>query len=118
MRDAPHIDPDHLVERLITRVLRGGVWGSSALFILGIVVMAVFPTESGERVSFTQLIISPNAFTLLYAGTLLMILTPFVRVLLAVIGFAKEGDRRFVGVSLFVFSMLICGALVALLRTH
>lgn len=110
---------DHTtVEQLIAWVLRAGVWGSSVLLLLGIIAAGFFPPQPNESFSFTRVFAAPDALSLLYAGTLLMILTPFFRVLLAAIGFARARDRRFVGVSMFVFCMLICGALVAFLRTH
>jgi uncharacterized membrane protein len=105
------------VERLIAWGLRAGVWGSSTLLGLGIVATWFFPLHAREPFSLRQVFSPLDALSLLYAGTLLMILTPFFRVLLAAIGFAREHDRRFVGVSVFVFCMLICGAVVAFVRT-
>ena len=105
------------VERLIAWVLRAGVWGSSALLLMGIITAWFLPPRSTEPFSFKQVFATTDALALLYAGTLLMILTPFFRVLLAAVGFARERDRQFVGVSLFVFCMLILGAVVAFLRT-
>jgi uncharacterized membrane protein len=118
MNERPNTGSPRSVEQLIAWVLRAGVWGSSALLLLGIMVARLFPPQSTEPFSFKHVFASADALTLLYAGTLLMILTPFFRVLLAAIGFARERDRRFVGVSLFVFSMLICGVAVAFLRIH
>jgi uncharacterized membrane protein len=53
--------------------------------------------------------------TLIFAGLLLLMLTPFVRVLTAAVGFAAERDRTFVIVALVVFIMLL-GELVFSLR--
>ncbi|MBI3787893.1 MAG: DUF1634 domain-containing protein, partial [Ignavibacteriales bacterium] len=53
--------------------------------------------------------------TLLYAGLVVLMLTPFVRVLAAAIAFGTEKDWKFVGVSLVVLCMLV-GELVFSLR--
>jgi uncharacterized membrane protein len=44
---------------------------------------------------------------LMFAGLLLLMLTPFLRVLTAAVGFGAEKDRTFVVVALVVFAMLV-----------
>ncbi len=44
---------------------------------------------------------------MLSAGVILLISTPFLRVLFAIVGFSRERDRTFVIVSLMVFLMLL-----------
>jgi len=51
----------------------------------------------------------------MFAGLLFLMLTPFLRVLTAVAGFAAERDRTFVIVGLVVFAMLL-GELIFSLR--
>jgi uncharacterized membrane protein len=58
---------------------------------------------------------SLDPVTLIFAGLLLLMLTPFLRVLTAAVGFAAEKDGRFVTVSLVVFAMLL-GELIFSLR--
>jgi uncharacterized membrane protein len=58
---------------------------------------------------------SLDPVTLMFAGLLVLMLTPFLRVLMAAAGFAAEKDRRFVVVALVVFAMLL-GELVFSLR--
>ncbi len=58
---------------------------------------------------------SVDPVTLMFAGLLLLMLTPFLRVLAAAVGFAAERDRRFVAVALVVFAMLL-GELLYSLR--
>jgi uncharacterized membrane protein len=55
-----------------------------------------------------------DPFTLMYAGLVLLMLTPFLRVLTAAVGFAAEKDKRFTAVSLTVFALLICELLYSL----
>ena len=45
--------------------------------------------------------------TLMFAGLLLLMLTPFLRVFTAAVGFAAEKNRTFVLVALAVFVMLL-----------
>jgi uncharacterized membrane protein len=59
---------------------------------------------------------SLDPFTLMYTGLVLLMLTPFLRVLTAAVGFAAEKDRRFIAVSLIVFALLICEFLYSLYR--
>lgn len=82
------------VELLTSRALRTGVWGSVMLFLAGLIGTWFFPTAT----------VSP---LLLSAGVILLISTPFLRVLFAIVGFSMERDRTFVIVSLGVFLMLL-----------
>ncbi|HEY4613435.1 MAG TPA: DUF1634 domain-containing protein, partial [Bacteroidota bacterium] len=47
------------------------------------------------------------AFTLLFAGLLVLMLTPFLRVLAALFAFLAEKDWRFAGVATLVFLILV-----------
>jgi uncharacterized membrane protein len=118
-----HSGTHHLVERWIGRTLRFGVWISAGLMIAGL-LLAWFSTGSlrlpSENPSpgdvFRNLLAgSLDPVTLMFAGLLLLMLTPFLRVLTAAVGFAAEKDRRFVVVALVVFAMLV-GELVFSLR--
>ena len=114
---------EHLVEHWVGRVLRLGVWGSVGLMIAGL-LLAWFSTGSiqppSENPSPGQVLRnlfagSLDPVTLIFAGLLLLMLTPIVRVLTAAVGFAAEKDRPFVAVALVVFAMLL-GELVFSLR--
>ena len=105
----------HVVERWVGRTLRAGVWGSGGFIVLGLVLAWIsgsplrLPSENptpGEvfRSLFAGTL---DPITLIFTGLLLLMLTPFLRVLIAAIGFAVEKDRRFVVVALAVFSMLL-----------
>ncbi len=106
---------ERVVERWVGRVLRLGVWGSAGLMIAGL-VLAWFSTGAiqpppenpspGEVLR--NLVAGPlDPATLIFAGLLLLMLTPFARVLTAAVGFAAEKDKPFVAVALVVFSMLL-----------
>lgn len=105
----------HVVERWIGRILRIGVWGSAALMLLGLILAWIssgslrLPDENPSPADVFRSIFSGSfdPIMLMFAGLLLLMLTPVLRVLAAIFGFAAEKDRRFVVVSLIVFAMLI-----------
>lgn len=103
------------LERWTSRTLRVGVWGSACLMIAGLLVAQLLQTDPEPfqnnptlRSLFLDLF-SRSAYgsTLMYLGIVFLMITPFLRVLTAIFGFAVEKDRRFVIVSLVVFAMLI-----------
>lgn len=114
---------DHVVERWIGRVLRAGVWGSAMLIIIGLILVWALgvdiplPSENPSPSDVLGRMTSGSfdPFTLIFAGLILLMLTPFLRVLTAAIGFAVEKDRPFTIVSLVIFAMLI-GELIYSLR--
>jgi uncharacterized membrane protein len=113
----------HVVERWVGRALRLGVWSSAALMVAGLLVAwfssgsLSLPRENPPPgvVLHDLLAGSIDPVTLMFAGLLLLMLTPFLRVLTAAIGFAAEKDRRFSVVALVVFAMLL-GELILSLR--
>ena len=105
----------HTVERWISWTLRIGVWGSAALMVLGL-ALAWFssatlrlPSENPRPADVLHSLLSGSLdpVTLMFAGLLFLMLTPFLRVLTAAAGFAVEKDRTFVIVALVVFAMLL-----------
>lgn len=113
----------HVVERWVGRTLRFGVWGSAGLMVAGLVVAWLsdgslrLPSENPTPGDVFRGLLSGSidAVTLMFAGLILLMLTPFLRVLTAAAGFAAEKDRTFVIVALIVFLMLL-GELVFSLR--
>jgi uncharacterized membrane protein len=107
--------PRHVVERWIGWTLRIGVWGSAFLMVLGLILAWLspgsvrLPSENPSPGDILHSLFSgsPDPVTLMFAGLLFLMLTPFLRVLTAMVGFAAEKDRTFVIVALVVFTMLI-----------
>lgn len=114
----PHME---LVERWTSKMLRWGVWGSSTLMILGLVMAALLPSAYQAPTAnptlwglFSHFLANPlGPSTLMYLGLVCLMLTPIVRVFAALTGFAAERDWRFVAVSLVVFLMLIGEVIVS-----
>ena len=113
----------HIVERWISWSLRIGVWGSASLMVLGLTLAWISPgtlhlpsvNPRPADVFHSLLSGSFDPIMLMFAGLLFLMLTPFLRVLTAAVGFAAEKDRTFVIVALVVFSMLL-GELIFSLR--
>lgn len=113
----------HPIERWISRILRFGVWSSATLMVAGLAA-AWFSASSlplpEENPSPTQVFRdlfngSLDPAVLMFAGLLMLMLTPFLRVLTAAAGFAAEKDRKFTIISLVIFAML-AGELLYSLR--
>ena len=112
----------HLVERWVGIALRAGVWSSATLMVAGLLIAWLsagslrMPDENPHPAEVLRNLLSGSfdPLTLIFAGLLLLMLTPFLRVLTAAIGFAAEKDTRFVFVALVVFSMLLGELLLSL----
>ena len=108
-------EKDQVLELWISRILRYGVWSSAGIMALGITLAWISGAEFsmiGEQLLPSDALKglatgSINPATLMVAGLLILVLTPFLRVLTAAIGFAAEKDRTFMLVSLVIFAMLL-----------
>ncbi len=115
---------EHTVERWTGRSLKVGVWLSGGVMITGLLMYAFQPIAvpvPQQNPTLSALIHnllhgSRDPFTLMYVGLVLLMLTPFLRVLTAIIGFAVEKDRTFVFVSFTVFVLLLCELIYSLYR--
>ena len=113
----------HIVERWISWTLRVGVWGSATLMALGLALVWAYsgtlrlPSENPHPADVLHSLLSGSLdpVMLMFAGLLFLMLTPFLRVLTAIVGFAVEKDRTFIIVALVVFVMLL-GELIFSLR--
>ena len=114
--------PGHVqMSTVIGGILQGGVLLSSAVIILGVILL---PFRSGglspQRIetfphTFGQLwpelaTFHPQAIIVL--GLLLLIATPVIRVAASVVAFWLEHDRRFVIITLIVLAILIVSFLL------
>jgi len=104
----------HQVERWTGRVLRAGVLGSAFVLCIGICMALLRPRDPAGIASSMDLASlaarlasgSLDARTILFIGLVILMVTPIVRVVTAVAGFAAERDWRFVIVSGLVFILL------------
>jgi len=103
----------HGVELWASRVLRLGVWISASMMIIGLLCMAVFPstirsTDAPSLIALIEQIFSGNfnSTNLLFAGLIVLMFTPILRVFTVLLGYIVERDWLFVAISFIVFLML------------
>jgi uncharacterized membrane protein len=102
-------------ERWTSRMLRLGVWVSASLMIAGLILAALYPsaiTTYSVNPSLGDLFLhifshSFDPVTLMFTGLVCLMFTPVLRVVVAIAGFAKERDWRFVFVSSTVLLLLV-----------
>jgi uncharacterized membrane protein len=107
-------DAKHNAEQWTGRILRVGVWASAGLMILGLLLAALAPASinrASTTPSLGELAVhlwskSFDPVTLMFAGLVLLMFTPILRVITAIAAFASERDWRFVLVSIIVFLLL------------
>lgn len=106
------------MNRTIYLVLWGGVILSMAVILVGLAAKAFssvpFPRSPTVLAALPQALLQLTPGGLLSLGVLLMIFTPFVRVLLTVFMFAEERDTAFVGITSLVFLNLMLGVALSL----
>ncbi|MGC4001020.1 MAG: DUF1634 domain-containing protein [Anaeromyxobacter sp.] len=115
------------VERLISRVLRAGLWASMALVICGAVLASL--DRAGTAAELPALIGGAGARppswswlrqdllglrgdALIVLGLLLLIATPVVRVAISLLAFARQRDRAFVLITGGVLALLVLSFLL------
>ncbi len=112
----------HNLERWIGLSLRFGVWGSAVLMASGLAITMIqqglSPTTANPTLKelWSELLSgSVDGFAVMNAGLVLLMFTPFLRVLTALAGFLSEKDARFTAVSLVILLMLV-GELIYSIR--
>lgn len=89
-----------LLERWIAAILRSGILLSAFLLIVGLVVWSAAAHAS-------------SASSFMYAGLVVLMLTPFFRVTATVIVFIIEREWKFVLVALLILFMLVSEVVIA-----
>jgi uncharacterized membrane protein len=114
------MDPEQTSQRVMSRILRVGVTISSVFMTAGLLIAAVHPSPvplpernpslgelirqlfSGQLTSMT----GADAPTLMFTGLVLLMFTPFLRVVTTFFVFWKERDGRFMAIAIVVFLLL------------
>ena len=99
-------------ERAIGRLLIGLTYASTALLVVGVLLMlasGISPLSGGPRLDPASLPIdlatlTPSGF--LWLGLLAVIATPISRVVAAAFAFARAGERGLVGVALAILVVI------------
>ncbi len=79
------------VEQLVSWVLRAGVLTGAGLMVIGFFI----------------------SINILWLGILILILTPFIRVIMAGIGFLHQNDTLFFAIATYVILVLVIGTLIS-----
>lgn len=99
----------------IVRTLRTGVWISFALLLTGLVWTIVAAIIAGETPPLKPRAGDkpPGNVVLLYAGLLVLMATPILRILVALRSFYHIGDRRFTHVTMIVLIVVVASILLS-----
>ncbi|EQC82906.1 DUF1634 domain-containing protein [Lactococcus cremoris] len=107
------------IERNIGKILRVGVFVSTTVIIIGILMFllsghsgyaeGVWPDKFKEILSG---LVEFKALSWLMTGLFLLILTPVLRVVASIVAFAKEGDKLYVAITTLVLIILIVAMFV------
>jgi uncharacterized membrane protein len=112
---------DQRVEKVIADLLRGGVLLSALIVFAGAIFYLIghgasradyhtFHGEPPELKSVRGILryaSSGHGRAIIQLGLLVLIATPVARVAFSIFGFAAEGDRMYVGVSMIVLLVLL-----------
>ncbi len=112
---------DTKLERMVSVLLRSGVFVSGAVVLIG--GICYLSRHASDRVSYAHFygqpvadrtvraifagVASGQGRSIIQLGILLLIATPVARVILALVGFALERDRTYVVVTAIVLCVLL-----------
>ena len=104
-----------LAERWIARILRGGIVLSVMFIVAGLFLMTIQDSSNippTVHPSLSDLLLTAStpsglASALMVIGLVLLMFTPFLRVLAAVLAFSVEREWKYVVAALLVLLMLI-----------
>ncbi len=107
------------LERSISRLLAGGTYLAIVLLGIGFVLMLVngispldaAPTFDVRQIPADILALRPTGF--LWLGLIVVVATPSSRVLAALVGYARTGERRMVIVATAVLIVIAVSVLLA-----
>jgi uncharacterized membrane protein len=104
---------------IVRRLLLGGAGLSAAIAAVGLVLLlhggGAGLVTGPVRLPYGSLggdLARGDAYAVLWLGLLVLVLTPLLRVVVSVLLFARQGDGRFLAMTLFVLAVLI-GSVVA-----
>lgn len=116
---------DKNIEAAMGNLLRYGVLLSAAIVMVGGSIylarhgheQPAFRSFSGEPEQFTNLTMifeyawKGSGRAIIQVGVLVLIATPIARIIFSIIGFIKEKDVLYTGITLFVLGMIIASLL-------
>jgi len=97
---------DSRLELIMGRLLQTGVLAAGLVMLVGGIYYLVLHGADTPNYRNFHGVTQQSGETVLWGGVLLMIATPFMRVVFAVVAFAMQRDRLYTGVSLVVLVLL------------
>jgi uncharacterized membrane protein len=118
-RPDPPFVPAATLERSIGRLLAIGTYASVALLVVGVVLMladGIGPRSEGP--TFNPANILPDLLALrpagfIWLGLLVVVATPAARVLAALLGYARQGDRTMAIVAALILAVIALSVVLA-----
>ena len=108
------------LEGWVAWILRTGTAASVGLVAVGVLLMAasgrspldVGPAFDPARLARDIVRLQPAGF--LWLGVLLALATPTARVVVALVGFVRKGERELAGVAVLILSVIVLGVIVGM----
>jgi uncharacterized membrane protein len=109
------------ISGIVSWVLQGGIWLSSFIIVLGMLLLALkpgglstislqaFPDTAGQ---IWAGLLELQPITIIVLGLLLLMATPVIRVIVSIFAFGLEHDRLYVVITLVVLAILCAGFLL------
>jgi len=99
--------------------LKLGVAISLVLVIIGLILIGITGTKGVEPIvplnQLPQEILALNAMAIITTGVLILLLTPILQVVIAIVTFSRDRDKLYLGISLALLCILASSLLLALM---
>lgn len=100
-----------VVNRYVSLILKIGTYSSVLILLLGLLLLIFFPSlKETKPLPFFKLIselLDLNPYAFINLGALVLIFTPVLRVIVAIISFSLEKDVKYIWISTGVLLILI-----------
>ena len=99
--------------------LKLGVAISLILVIIGLILIGITGAKEVEPIvplnQLPQEILALNAIAIITTGILILLLTPILQVVIAIVTFSRDRDKLYLGISLTLLCILASSLLLALM---
>jgi len=99
--------------------LKLGVAISLILVIIGLILIGITGAKGVEPIvplnQLPQEILALNAIAIITTGILILLLTPILQVVIAIVTFSRDRDKLYLGISLALLCILASSLLLALM---
>ena len=112
---------EDIVHRYISLILKLGTYLSGSILVLGFILLIFSPSKTSATLfSFSELfseIFKLNPYAFINLGVLILIFTPVLRVIVAIISFLLEKDKKYIWISSGVLLILIGSIIISVCRS-